>query len=75
MSNLDRAEIRIVNGKTGDRTVHLSPAAVGVLVAQPRQPDNPWVAPGTKSGTHMAVSGQTRTYLRWLGQCGGGSCG
>ena len=25
--DLDRAEIRIVNGKTGDRTVHLSPAA------------------------------------------------
>ena len=39
--DLDRAETRIVNGKTGDRTVHLSPAAVGVLAALPRRPDNP----------------------------------
>ena len=37
--DLDRAEMRIVNGKTGDHTVHLPPAAVGVLVALPRQSD------------------------------------
>ncbi len=48
--DLDRAEIRIVNGKTGDRTVPLSPSAVEVLKALPREPDNPWVVPGT----HMA---------------------
>ena len=52
--DLDRAEMRIVNGKTGDRTVHLSPSAVAVLVALPREPGNPWVVPGTKPGTHMA---------------------
>ncbi len=52
--DLDRAEMRIVNGKTGDRTVHLSPAAVNVLAALPREPDNPWVVPGAKPGTHMA---------------------
>ena len=52
--DLDRAEIRIVNGKTGDRTVHLSPAAVNVLAALPREPEIPWVVPGAKPGTHMA---------------------
>ena len=51
--DLDRAEIRIVDGKTGSRTLHLSPSAVGVLKALPRQPDNPWVVPGAKPGTHM----------------------
>lgn len=52
--DLDRAEVRIVNGKTDDRTVHLSPSAVNVLAALPREPDNPWVVPGAKPGTHMA---------------------
>ena len=51
--DLDRAEMRIVNGKTGDRTVHLSPSAVNVLAALPREPDNPWVVPGAKPGKHM----------------------
>ena len=51
--DLDRAEIRIVNGKTGSRTVHLSPSAVDVLAALPRDPDNPWVVPGAKPGKHM----------------------
>ena len=51
--DLDKAEIRIVDGKTGSRTVHLSPSAVHVLKALPRKPDNPWVVPGTKPGRHM----------------------
>ena len=51
--DLDRAEMRIVNGKTGDRTVHLSPSAVDVLKALPREPGNPWIVPGAKPGTHM----------------------
>ena len=38
----------------GDRAVHLSPSAVDILKALPREPDNPWVVPGTKPGTHMA---------------------
>ncbi len=42
------------DSKTGDRTVHLSPSAVNVLAALPRQPGNPWVVPGAKPGTHMA---------------------
>ena len=51
--DLGKAEIRIVDGKTGARTVHLSPAAVHVLDALPRKPDNPWVIPGAKPGRHM----------------------
>ena len=54
MSISTGAEMRILNGKTGDRTVHLSPSAVAVLAALPREPGNPWVVPGTKPGTHMA---------------------
>ena len=50
---LDRAEMRIVNGKTGDRTVHLSPSAGDVPAALPREPGNPWVVPGAKPGKHM----------------------
>ena len=52
--DLDKAEMRIVDGKTGSRTVHLSPSAVGVLKALPREPGVPWVVPGAKPGTHMA---------------------
>ena len=51
--DLGKAEMRIVDGKTGSRTVHLSPSAVDVLAALPRVPDNPWVVPGAKPGTHM----------------------
>ena len=51
--DLDKAAIRIVDGKTGSRTVHLSPSAVGVLAALPRKPGNPWVIPGAKPGKHM----------------------
>ena len=51
--DLDRAEIRIVNGKTGARTVHLSPSAVRVLKALPRKLGNPWVIRGAKRGSHM----------------------
>ena len=62
--DLDRAETRIVNGKTGDRTVHLSPAAVGVLAALLRQQGNPWVVPGAKPGTHMADIDGARQSIR-----------
>ena len=36
--DLDKAEMRIVDGKTGARTVHLSPSAVRVLEASPAVP-------------------------------------
>ena len=51
--DLGKAEMRIVDGKTGSRTVHLSPSAVDVLAALPRVPGNRWVVPGAKPGTHM----------------------
>ena len=51
--DLDKAEMRIVDGKTGARTVHLSPSAVRVLTDLPRKPGNPWVIPGAKPGRHM----------------------
>ena len=51
--DLDRAEMRIFDGKTGSHTVHLSPSAVGMLSALPRPPGNPWVVPGAKPGKHM----------------------
>ena len=52
--NLDRAEMRIVDGKTGSRTIHLSPSAVDILTSLSREPGNPWVIPGAKPGTHVA---------------------
>ena len=51
--DLDAGEIRLAAAKTGSRTVHLSPSAVGVLKALPREPGNPWVVPGAKPGSHM----------------------
>ena len=51
--DLDNGEIRLADAKSGTRTVHLSPSAVRVLKALPPQPDNPWVVPGAKPGTHM----------------------
>ena len=51
--DLDAGEIRLGDGNTGSRTVHLSPSAVGVLKALPREPGNPWVVPGAKPRSHM----------------------
>ena len=51
--DLDKAEMRIVDGKTGARTVHLSPSAVRVLEALPPKPGSLWVIPGAKPATHM----------------------
>lgn len=45
--------MRIVDGKTGSRTVHLSQSAVDVLAVLPRVPGNPWVVPGAKPSTNM----------------------
>ena len=51
--DLDAAEIHLADGKTGTRTVHLSPSAVRVFEALPRKPGNPWVILGNKPGRHM----------------------
>ena len=51
--DLDAAEIHLADGKTGARTVHLSPSAVRVFEALLRKPGNPWVIPRNKPGRHM----------------------
>ena len=51
--DLDAAEIHLADGKTGARTVHLSPSAVRVLKTLPSKPGSPWVIPGNKPGRHM----------------------
>ena len=50
---LDEAELRLPDTKTGARTVSLSPPAVKLLTGLPRLPDNPWIIPGKKPGTHL----------------------
>ena len=51
--NLEAAEIRLRDGKTGARMVPLSGAAVNVLSALPRPDDNPWVIVGRKPDAHL----------------------
>ena len=51
--NLEAAEIRLRDGKTGARMVPLSGAAPSVLSALPRPEDNPWVIVGRKPGAHL----------------------
>ena len=51
--NLDERELMLADSKTEPRTVPLSPSAVGVLAALPRLPENPFVLPGLKPGTHL----------------------
>ena len=51
--NLEAAEIRLRDGKTGARMVPLSGAAASVLSALPRLADNPWVIVGKKPGAHL----------------------
>ncbi len=57
--DLDRARFRIFNGKTGSRTAHLSPSAVNVLAALPREQgkhmpdiDGAWQSIRAKAGLH-----------------------
>ena len=52
--DLDAAELRLRDSKTGPRVVPLSAAAVSVLAALPRVPGNPWVIPGAKPGGHLS---------------------
>ncbi len=52
--DLEAAELRLRDSKTGPRVVPLSAAAVCVLAALPRVPGNPWVIPGSKLGGHLS---------------------
>ena len=50
---LGKAELRLPDTKTDARVVPLSPQATKLLTGLPRLPDNPWVIPGKRPGTHM----------------------
>ena len=47
-------ELRLRDGKTGWRSVPLTPAVEAVLAGIPRTKDNPWVIGGRKPGTRLA---------------------
>ncbi len=53
--DLERAELRLRDSKTGPRTVPLSPPAARVLADRPREPDSPWVIPGRFAGRCLAT--------------------
>ena len=50
---LGEAELRLPDTKTDARVVPLSAQATKLLTGLPRLPDNPWVIPGKRPGTHM----------------------
>ena len=52
--DLEAAELRLRDSKTGPRVVPLPAAAASVLAALPRVPGNPWVIPGAKPGGHLS---------------------
>ena len=47
-------ELRLRDGKTGWRSVPLTPAVEAVLAGIPQTKDNPWVIAGRKPGTRLA---------------------
>ena len=51
--DFEAGEMRLVNSKTGTRITPMPPAAAAVLAELPRTPDNCWVFPGRKKGTHQ----------------------
>ena len=51
--DLEAAELKLRDSKTGARMVPLSRAAVTVLSVLPRPDDNPWVIVGKKPGAHL----------------------
>ena len=51
--DLEAAELRLRDTKTGARMVPLSRAAVSVLAALPRPTGNPWVIIGKNPGAHL----------------------
>jgi integrase len=49
----ERRVLRLADSKTGEKTIHLSDAALEVLAHIPRLPDNPYVICGEKRGAHL----------------------
>ena len=51
--DVGRRMLRLGDSKTGEKTIHLSDAALEVLSRIPRLPDNPYVICGEKPGAHL----------------------
>ena len=51
--DLEAAELRLPDTKTGGRAVPLAPSAVRLLESLRRDDDNPWVIVGKKPGSHL----------------------
>ena len=51
--DLEAAELRLPDTKTGGRAVPLAPSAVRLLESLPRDGDNPWVIAGKKPDSHL----------------------
>ena len=51
--DLEAAELRLPDTKTGGRAVPLAPSAVRLLQSMPRDEENPWVIAGRKPGSHL----------------------
>ena len=51
--DMDARMIRLPDSKTGKKVIYLNDAALDVLRRAPRVPDNPFLIPGGKPGTHM----------------------
>jgi len=52
--DIERAMLRLPDSKTGAKSVYLSPPALEVLAAIPRQPENPYVIVGRRAGEPLA---------------------
>ena len=62
--DLEHDESRLRDAKTGARAVPLSPAAIQVLTALPRRPENPWVFSGRVRGTRLRTLNASWTVVR-----------
>jgi integrase len=51
--DMERAEVRLPDSKTGRKTVHLPPPALQVLAELPRQEENPYVICGEVDKSHL----------------------
>ena len=51
--DLDDGRLNLPDSKTGGKTIYLGQAAVDVLKAVERDPDNPYVIVGRKPGSHL----------------------
>jgi hypothetical protein len=51
--DIERAEARLPDSKTGVKTLHLPPPALAVLAQLPRLDGNPFVITGQKPGAHL----------------------